>query len=395
MLLGRNFDDIDGATIHSLIDSGANESVHLEFKRESYGSADKDKRELLKDVSSFANCLGGHLVIGVEEKGGAACELHPLTNLDVDKDKELQRLDMIVRTCIEPAIVGLRMKPISVRGGDVIIMHVPRSHNPPHRVIFRNSNRYYSRSSAGVHELRMEELRELFGERRTIEAQAMSFIDERFLIIQAGDAAMPLPAGKGTTVIHLVPLPDLGARRRIDIATMKEHRSKFKPMRASSISHRVNLDGLVVYSGGDYCHAYTQIFRNGSLEAVSTDLIREQNGSRFIPSVALPQMLVGSLTAYINGLRALEASPPILMRISSSGMRGVKLGMSTAAEFSWGSPSPCERESLHLPHSIITEYGDAGSIQPVIAEQMDFLWNAFDLERCHLFDENGFWKGEQ
>lgn len=389
MLLGRNFDAIEGETILSLIESGASESVHLEFKRESYGRADDGKRELLKDVTSFANCLGGHLVIGVEEEGGAACELHPLTGFDVDK--ELQRLEAIVRTGIEPAVVRLRMRRISVDGGDVIVMHVPRSHNPPHRVIFRNSNRYYSRNSAGAQELRMEELRGLFGEQRAIEAQAMTIMDERFLRIQAGDAAMPLPAGMGTTVIHLVPLPDFGARRRIDIAAMTEYRSMFRPMTQSPVLNRVNLDGLVnFYSVGADCHAYTQIFRNGSLETVSTSLIVEHNGSRLIGSVALPKTLVGSLTAYLTGLRALDVSPPILMRISFSGMNGVRLYFPIESLLS---PRPYDRETLHLPHSIITEYGDAGSIQPVIAEQMGFLWNAFGLERCDQFDGNGIWIG--
>ena len=199
----------------------------------------------------------GHLVIGFEEAGGVASALQPLTGLDVDE--ELLRLEAIVRSGIEPPIVGLRVRRISVPGGDVIIMHVPRSHNPPYRVIFRNSNRYYSRSSASVYELSMEELRRLFGEQRTIEEQARTFMGERFLRIQAGEAAMPLPAGKGITVIHLIPLPDFGAKRQIDIATMNEHRLQFCPIRAMGFSHRINLDGLVTYHGGADFGGYTQL----------------------------------------------------------------------------------------------------------------------------------------
>ena len=46
MLLGRNFDDIDGETIQSLIEAGATESIHLESKRDTCGRADNDKKEL-------------------------------------------------------------------------------------------------------------------------------------------------------------------------------------------------------------------------------------------------------------------------------------------------------------------------------------------------------------
>ena len=390
MLLGKNFDDIDGETIRSLIESGATESVHLEFKMKSYGNADNDKKEFLKDVSSFANCLGGHLVIGVDEEGGVACDLRPLTGFDVDE--ELQRLEAITRTGIEPSIVGLRMKRIPVTDGDVIIVHVPRSHNPPHRVIFRNSNRYRSRGSAGVYELPMEELRRLFGERRTLEEQARAFLEERFLRIQAGDAAMPIPVEKGVTVIHLVPLPDLGARRRIDLAAMLQHRSKFAPMYSWGMSDRVNLDGLNVYSSdGADCCSYTQIFRNGSLEAASTGLIVEQDGKRPILSEDLPREVIKSVPAYINGLRALDVSPPILMKIVFSGMNGVALEGHGNRSLQ---PRLYERETLHLPHAILSEYRDNGNYQSFIAEQMDFLWNAYGLERCSLFDGNGNWKGK-
>ena len=129
MLLGKNFDDIDETTCQALIDAGASESVHLEFKRESYGKADEDKRELLKDVTAFANTLGGYLIIGIDEQGGAASSIVPLSEIDVDQ--ELQRLENITRSSIEPLIIGLRMKRIDVDGGSVIVIHIPRSFNPP------------------------------------------------------------------------------------------------------------------------------------------------------------------------------------------------------------------------------------------------------------------------
>ncbi len=49
----------DFAAIQSLLDNRVPESEILDYKRECYGSKDADKRELLKDVSSFANSRGG------------------------------------------------------------------------------------------------------------------------------------------------------------------------------------------------------------------------------------------------------------------------------------------------------------------------------------------------
>lgn len=391
MLFGKNFDDIDTQTIEALVSAGASETVHLEFKQATYGTSDSDKKELLKDISSFANTLGGHLVIGVEEDNGTATALSPLSGLDVDQ--ELLRLENIARSGVEPAVLGLRMKRVAVRGGDVIVMHVPRSHTPPHRVIFRNSNRYHARNSAGVYEPSLEELRRLFGEQRTIEEQARTFFEERLLRIQAGDALMPIPVEKGVTVMHLVPLPDLGAGRRIEIPAMREQHLAFMPMGASGMSWRVNLDGFNLYRGGEICNGYTQLFRDGAVEATSTSMIADREGRRFLPSLAIPEQFIQSLSRYMGGLRALEASPPVLLRISFIGMSGVRLGVDPARVID--EPPPYEREELHLPHTVITEYRDDGNYEQVIAEQMDFLWNAFDFDRCFYFDESGSWTGRR
>jgi predicted HTH transcriptional regulator len=59
------------------------EGREIEFKS-AVGSADKDKREFLADVSSFANAVGGDLLIGVAAKGGVATELVGILRAEAD-----------------------------------------------------------------------------------------------------------------------------------------------------------------------------------------------------------------------------------------------------------------------------------------------------------------------
>jgi len=384
MLLGRNFDAIDEHTMQQLITSGATESVHLDFKRESYGNADADKKELLKDISSFANTLGGYLILGMEEVDGAASALTPLSGFDVDD--ELQRLEGIVRTGIEPTIVGLRMRRIDVVGGSLILIHVPRSYNPPHRVIFRNRNRYHARNSAGTHELSLEELRELFGLQRSIEERAKTFVGERFLQIRSNNGAIPIPVANGVVVMHFVPLPDFGAARRIEIPNIKTQQGSFNPVGETGGAWQINLDGYCKFQGGGVCNGYTQVFRNGSLEAVSAGMFRQIDGHRKFGSLAFPKVLLETANLYMKGLRSLDASPPILLQISAMNVNDVRMGVDT---FRCEPPLPYNRDELHLPPSVITEYRDDDNYEAVIAEQMDFLWNAFGFERCFEFSEDG------
>ena len=387
LLAGMNFDDVSADTMQALIEAGATESVHLEFKRDSYGNSDEEKRELLKDITAFANALGGHLIIGMDEEGGAAAALAPLTGIDVDQ--ELQRLENIARACVQPVIVGLRMKRIDVEGGSVILIFVPRSYSPPHRVIFKNANRYYARNSSGAHELSLEELRMLFGEQRNIEERAKAFVGERFLRIQGSDGAMPVPVADGVLVMHLVPLPDFGAARWQEISVLEAQRQAFAPISAAGFSSRVNLEGCCVFCGGEACLGYTQVFRDGSIEAVTASMFVRQEGQLCFPSLRLPENLVGTLNLYMNGLRAIDASPPVLLHVSAMNVRGLRM----SGNWAFDEPPPYGRDVLHLPPTMIPEYREDGNHDSFIAEQMHFLWNAFGFSQCPHFDAEGNWVG--
>lgn len=389
VLLSKNLESIDESTIQSLLDAGATESVHLEFKRDSYGSTDADKKELLKDIVAFANTLGGHLVIGIEEVDGVASSLSPLATSMVDQ--ELLRLESIIRTGVEPVVVGLHMKRVDVRGGSLIVVQIPRSFNPPHRVIYKGSSRFYRRNSVGVHELSLAELRALFGEQRSIEDRARAFVGERFLSIQANDGPLPLPVSEGVLVMHLIPLSDYGATRRLEVGAIHTLHQKFRPIAASGFSWRINLEGYCVYQGGEICYGYTQVFRDGSIEAVSASTIKEREGRRLIPSLSLVESLVEALSSYMNGLCELEASPPILLQISIVGMKGVELGI--RSDYAFEAAQLYSRDILSLPSTIIEAFHVDGDYHSVLAEQMNFLWNAFGFERCNYFNQDGSWRG--
>ena len=376
MLLGKNIDEIDGDTIKSLIYGKVPESVHLEFKRETYKKDNEGKREFLKDISAFANTLGGHLIIGIGENKGVAASVKSISENVV---KELERLEQIKDTGIEPTIVGLRMKPIDIDDKNIIVIHIPRSFNPPHRVILNRSNKYYGRHSSGVHELSLEELRQAFGEQRSVEERAKSFVGQRFLSIQADDGIMPLLAEDGALVMHLVPLPDFGAERRIDPVKIKELPWSGSP--------RINLDGCCTYSPDNPCIEYIQIFRNGVIEAVSASSFKREEKGLFFGGQHLSEYLIPTLNNCIKRLRILEITPPILLQISMMRVQGLNLKRDNP----FGLIPPYERDVLHLPPSVITEFRDDENYQSVMAKQMHSLWNAFGFERCNLFNENDEW----
>ena len=118
-----NLADVDEADIGRLVEDMQAEGLHLEFKRDMYGNADADKKEFLKDLSSFANSSGGHLVIGVDEAQGVASAISPVPGAP---DVALQRLEQIARTGLEPRVVGIQMRAVpTAGGGTVFVVRVP------------------------------------------------------------------------------------------------------------------------------------------------------------------------------------------------------------------------------------------------------------------------------
>src|SRR5580692_6908285 len=135
-------DKIGEDEVQRLLSMGVPESSYLDYKQATYGDAGNDRSEFLADISSFANTLGGDVVIGVAEKNGVPTALTPFTG---DCDAEKRRLEQIALTGLEPRISNLRIHSVPIAaGGHVIVVRVPRSFVSPHRVIARDSNRFWA-----------------------------------------------------------------------------------------------------------------------------------------------------------------------------------------------------------------------------------------------------------
>lgn len=387
MSIGRlNFDDINEGDIKSLITTGIAEGPLIDFKEASYGRTDNDVREFLKDVSAFANTSGGHLLIGVKEVEGVASEIVPLTL--ADPDAEILRLENLLRDGLEPRIVGARIRWVSVPGGGVIVVRVPRSWQPPHRVSIRNTNRFYVRNSGGVHEASVHELRTMFSAGSTAMEQCLRFRHERLAKVEAGEAPVALAADNGRTYIHIVPLAASGGLGEVSLEDCERDLNSLIPPRSGSgFNITFNFEGLVAYCGGDQCFGYVQQFRNGCIEAVQSGAVMERHGKKIIPAVDFSNFIFGKLPLYLNGLKRRDVVPPLIAMVTLTGVERAALGVHA----SWGfmEPQLIRHSVLELPPTIIEDYGSTEHYQKLLRPAFDALWNAGGYPRCTYYREDG------
>lgn len=101
--------------MRALLAEKVREGRDLDYKRQLPGKASGEKKEFLKDVSSFANAAGGFLIYGMEEKDGEPEELVGISA--ENSEGEILRLASIIQTGVQPRIPGVRTKSIALQNG--------------------------------------------------------------------------------------------------------------------------------------------------------------------------------------------------------------------------------------------------------------------------------------
>jgi Putative DNA-binding domain len=174
-----------------LITDGDSENKTLDYKRDLPGQSEGEKKEFLYDASSFANTLGGDIVFVMEEQNGMAINLVGLAG--INPDKEILRLQEILRDGIRPPITGVDPRVIELTNGNVaIVVRIPKSWNPPHQVTFQKAFRFYARDTNGKYQVDVDELRSIFSLSGMIAERIRAFRVERVAKIAAGDTPVPL-----------------------------------------------------------------------------------------------------------------------------------------------------------------------------------------------------------
>ena len=138
--------------LNSLIKRKAPESDYLDYKESISISTKKEKMELCKDVTSFANENGGALIYGVPEtdqngvpvpKDIAECGIELPSDLIIN-------IENILLDVIAPPLPELFIKVISLDGTSsksVLLIYHPGSWNKPHMVEGYKQGRYYRRGN--------------------------------------------------------------------------------------------------------------------------------------------------------------------------------------------------------------------------------------------------------
>jgi Putative DNA-binding domain len=393
-LLHIALSQVDEARLQALITGGAAESRTIDYKRTTYGNANADYSEFLADISSFANTSGGDLVLGMDAANGIPTALTPLT---IPMDPEILRLEQVARGGLQPRIANIAFHAVLIQaGGNVLIIRVPRSYNPPHRIIRQGSNRFWARSAAGKYEPDVNELRVLFNAGALLAEKVRNFRLDRIAKIAAGEAPVQL-MNRGSVVLHIVPLSAFDVTSTIlPLGQIERSYNTFVPMGSRTASGaRINFDGILKTSNADeqaaQHRAYVQLYRNGIIETVDSSVIARASGGPII--TGLDDNLISETIRSLKDLARVGVEPPYALLVSLFDVAGARFHLvRDPADPGWRGHlgRSLERDQYHFDEVIFeTVPTSSAECADVMRSTLDQIANTGGTAASPVFDQQG------
>lgn len=202
----------------------------------------------------------------------------------------------------------------------------------------------------------------------------------------------PIPlAASGRFVLHIIPLSAVSSTASVDPEHIYNHRAAFTPVGEVGLSSHYNLDGLINRQTSNITHGYTQIFRNGIVEAAMGNLIIKcENGQSGIAALKFERNIFRAFSNYINGLNSIAVEPPLIMMFSLEGLKGARYFVRNSFEL-----PPFDRDVIQLPECVIERFGSDADYHRAVKPAFDALWNAAGFSGSKFFDKDtGLWNGQ-
>jgi Putative DNA-binding domain len=383
-----NRSDIEKITegdLQELKDNEVGEGILYEYKLDLYGTSDADKKEFLKDASSFANTAGGHIVIGVKEDQGLPIDF---PGVSTDLDKEKLRLENLLRDRIEPRILGTRMQPVDLENGRrVLVIRIPRSWDPPHAVLQNKSRLIFARNSAGVHEASVDEMRAMFNIGADLLERAREFQRKRQGNVHDGAGPLGNLLHDGRLMVHIIPFTAVSQESTIDLNRLEP--GELVPIWCSGCNYGYNVDGRWTTSDTGDRSGYVQVFRNGIVETAAADVRSSSNRGPYLLTEAFEGQITIHIEKYLASLRRAGVALPAYVMVAGTRMAGSYVFVNPH------SPLPPAVHPLpmqfQLPTVLIEDFSTIEEYRQALKPLFDAIWNAAGYAGSKSYNSNGRW----
>lgn len=380
-MLPENLEAINLSHLEQLVTDRATESEILEFKRDNYrinntDTEDKKKqrKELLKDTSAFANSRGGDLLLGVGEDKGAASSLVGIRTDNADGLK--RQMIQIIRNGTQPKI-PFSIHNVHIRDDYHAFIIRVRQGIHLHRVVYQGEQGgFFARDSGGVHEMDAHEVALKSLQSQTLSQRIESFRKERVDDIANDETPIDLHSPH-KMILHLIPEESFCGFQIVQQDLMCFLEWMPMPHFTGGWSYEYNSEGMVSFDRHPDLppSGYVQLYRTGIIEAVADDVTffhsNDIEKKHRLFKTDYRRELLSPMQKYMTLLRNIGAQPPVWFAMSFVGLRRVEI---LSNDFLRSAGRPIREKKLLIPFQEIEDFGVG--LKDLLKPNWDKLWNA-------------------
>lgn len=385
-MISKPLNEITIQDLDRLKNNAVPEGLTIEYKSQLPTNSDSDRKEFLADISSFANANGGDLIFGIMEKDGTPEKIEGIEIKDTDE--EIRKYENMIRDGIEPRI-NVSSHTIQLDNNKyILIFRIVKGWNGPHRVIFKDHDKFYSRNSAGKYPLDTSELRTAFNLTQTLHDKIEYFRKIRVSKISLGETFVPLHHEQ-MVVLHLIPLESFTPGFSIELAPIVKRNILPWSIGVTHGDIRINFEGVLSYSGNrtPESSSYTQFYRNGIIEAVTCQIGTEFEQKKYLATQIYEKEILDYFTKLIGICEKLSINTPFFVFLTFLGIKDYEMKIHPSFNDEY---YKIDKHVLEIPGVIVNNYSDNPS--EILRPMFDLVWNACGFEGSSNFDDQGNFK---
>lgn len=180
--ISRMTDTELSAHVRNLIETRQPESLYLDYKEALDVTKQSGKKELAKDISSFANEQGGAVIYGVPQiRDGDLPRPKPLAECGIDIPAGLpEQMGNVLLSAVQPVLHALTIKVVEIpeiKPKKLLLVYHPESYWKPHMVQGYRDGRYHRRTDFQVVRMSEREVEAAYRAREASRRHAADFFE--------------------------------------------------------------------------------------------------------------------------------------------------------------------------------------------------------------------------
>lgn len=399
-MINKKIEEITLDDIQLLIDNSVCESKTLEYKRDLNIDNDANKKEFLADISSFANSIGGDIIIGLEEDSQDKIPINICGISYQNEDFLVRKLESFIRDSIQPIILNIQCKvlPLETDNKGVLIIRIPQSIISPHRIEYKNSGKFYTRNSKGKYPMDVNELRLAFNSGIDLSKRIEEFKLNQYYKLISNKSNL-LTSNSPILVVHYIPISSFN--NALQLFSMSDIKQAIKKSNSTAFGNfalnKINVDGVSINHNQYNEKSLANFNNNGIIEKATSSNIFEKDFELpgIIPKVVIncifSETLLNSIIRDFNEMKNyyknLGITPPII--VSYSFLNAVNYTIPNNSLYHV--LGKIDKEILCINDLYIDDFNQ--TTETILKPVFDSIWNACGYEKCPAFDDDGNYVG--